>query len=86
MALAVVMSLVTILILIAIAVATTGIATLNQAGARNLSYQSVYAAEAMRVDDHKGRLTAGYDADFVVLTEGLDLTATYIGGTCVHSA
>ena len=40
------MSLVTILILIAIAVATTGIATLNQAGARNLSYQSVYAAEA----------------------------------------
>ena len=51
-----------------------------------LRMASVYAAEAMRVDDHKGRLTAGYDADFVVLTEGLDLTATYIGGTCVHSA
>ena len=51
-----------------------------------LRMASVYAAEAMRVDDHKGRLTAGYDADFVVLTDGLDLAATYIGGTCVHSA
>ncbi|MDQ0318311.1 N-acetylglucosamine-6-phosphate deacetylase [Pararhizobium capsulatum DSM 1112] len=47
---------------------------------------STYAAEAMRVDNHKGRLAAGYDADFVVLTEKLDMAATYIGGTCVYTA
>ena len=51
-----------------------------------LRMASVYAAEAMRIDDQKGRLTVGYDADFVVLTDDLDLAATYIGGTCVHSA
>lgn len=45
-ALAVVMSLIVILVLIALAVGSTGIATLNQAGTRHLSMQSVYAAEA----------------------------------------
>ncbi|MFN8606295.1 MAG: hypothetical protein U0931_02100 [Vulcanimicrobiota bacterium] len=45
-ALAVVMSLVVVMVLIAIAVGSDGIATLNQAGALQLSNQSVYAAEA----------------------------------------
>ena len=47
---------------------------------------SAYAAEAMRVDDRKGRLAPGYDADFAVLTDKLDIAATYIGGTRVHTA
>ncbi|WP_075290571.1 N-acetylglucosamine-6-phosphate deacetylase [Pararhizobium arenae] len=47
---------------------------------------SAYAAQAMRVDDRKGRLAAGYDADFVVLAKTLDIAATYIGGACVHTA
>ena len=42
----VVMSLIVILILIAMAVASTGIATLNLAGSNLLSHQSTYAAEA----------------------------------------
>jgi hypothetical protein len=46
LALPVVLSLVTILILIAISVASTGIATLNLAGAQASAAQSVYAAEA----------------------------------------
>lgn len=45
-ALAVVMSLIVILVLIALAVGSGGIATLNQAGTQHLSTQSVYAAEA----------------------------------------
>lgn len=45
-ALAVVMSLIVIMVLIALAVGSSGIATLNQAGSLQLSNQSVYAAEA----------------------------------------
>ncbi|MBS2039902.1 hypothetical protein JST97_33260 [bacterium] len=45
-ALAVVMSLIVIMVLIALAVGSSGIATLNQAGTLQLSNQSVYAAEA----------------------------------------
>jgi len=46
MAMPVVMSLIVILVLIAMSVASTGIATLNMAGANQLSRQSVLAAEA----------------------------------------
>ncbi|MBT9583302.1 hypothetical protein IV102_08125 [bacterium] len=46
MAMPVVMSLIVILVLIAMSVASTGIATLNLAGANHLSRQSVFAAEA----------------------------------------
>lgn len=46
LALPVVMSLIVIMILIAVSVASSGVATLNMAGSHNLSLQSVYAAEA----------------------------------------
>lgn len=46
MALAVVLSLITLVVLIALSVATTGVATLNLTGANQFSQQSVYAAEA----------------------------------------
>lgn len=46
MALAVVLSLITLVVLIALSVATTGVATLNLTGANQFAQQSVYAAEA----------------------------------------
>ncbi|MEB2845067.1 N-acetylglucosamine-6-phosphate deacetylase [Rhizobiales bacterium RZME27] len=44
---------------------------------------SVYPAEAVGIS-HKGALRAGMDADFVVLNNDLSMSATFIGGTCVH--
>ena len=60
--------------------------TLGVALEEALRMGSAYAAEAMRVDDRKGRLAAGYDADFVILTDTLEMAATYIAGRCVYTA
>lgn len=38
-------------------------------------------ARCLRVDDRKGKLTAGYDADFVVLRDDYRVEATYCRGT-----
>lgn len=38
------------------------------------------------VGDRKGSLTAGKDADFIVVDDGLELAATYVGGVAVHRA
>ncbi|MGR6433019.1 N-acetylglucosamine-6-phosphate deacetylase [Rhizobium sp. PAMB 3174] len=46
---------------------------------------ALYPARAIGAD-RKGRLSEGADADFVVLTEDLDLCSTWIGGACVYSA
>ena len=48
-----------------------------------LRMASVYPADAARVSDRKGSLKAGMDADFVQLTPGLDMVATFIGGVRV---
>ncbi|HQB32964.1 MAG TPA: N-acetylglucosamine-6-phosphate deacetylase, partial [Erysipelotrichaceae bacterium] len=37
-------------------------------------------ARLLRVDDHKGRIVAGYDADIVVLEDSYDIHQTYVGG------
>ncbi len=37
-------------------------------------------ARLLRVDDHKGKLAAGYDADIVVLEDNYDIHQTYVGG------
>ncbi|MFB2552721.1 N-acetylglucosamine-6-phosphate deacetylase [Ensifer soli] len=50
-----------------------------------LRMASLYPAEAVGLGARKGRLGPGTDADFVVLTEGLDMVATYIGGARVWS-
>jgi N-acetylglucosamine-6-phosphate deacetylase len=49
-----------------------------------LRMASAYPAEAAWLDGRKGALKAGYDADFVVLTDGLDMKSTWIGGVKVH--
>lgn len=41
---------------------------------------TVNPARALRVDDRKGRLAAGYDADVVVLEDNYDVTQTYCKG------
>ena len=45
---------------------------------------SAYPAEAMGLSDRKGALKPGYDADFVLLSDSLDMKSTWIGGDCVH--
>jgi N-acetylglucosamine-6-phosphate deacetylase len=41
---------------------------------------SAYPAEAVRVSGRKGSLKTGFDADFVILTDDLDMKSTWIGG------
>lgn len=41
---------------------------------------TVNPARALRVDDRKGRLAAGYDADIVVLKDNYDVAQTYCKG------
>lgn len=40
-------------------------------------------ARALRVDDRKGKLAAGYDADIVVLEDNYDVAQTYCRGTAM---
>ena len=47
---------------------------------------SAYPAEAARVADRKGTLKAGFDADFVLLTDDLAMKSTWIGGACIYQA
>lgn len=51
-----------------------------------LRMASAYPADAAGVASRKGRLLPGLDADFVLLTEGLDMASTWIGGTRVFKA
>jgi N-acetylglucosamine-6-phosphate deacetylase len=48
-----------------------------------LRMATTYPAEAIGADD-RGTLDAGKRADFVLLDEDLDLSSTWIGGTCVY--
>lgn len=41
---------------------------------------TINPARCLRVDDRKGRLAAGYDADLVVLTDSYDVVQTYCRG------
>lgn len=44
---------------------------------------TINPAKALRVDDRKGRLAAGYDADIVVLEDNYDVVQTYCRGTAM---
>lgn len=52
----------------------------------SLRMVSAHPAEASQVADRKGALEAGLDADFVLLTDDLQMKSTWIGGTCVYQA
>lgn len=49
-----------------------------------LRMASLYPAQAVKVDERKGRLGKGYDADFVVLSQELALRSTWINGMEVY--
>lgn len=42
---------------------------------------TINPARCLRVDDRKGKLSAGYDADIVVLSNEYDVLQTYCRGT-----
>ena len=44
---------------------------------------TINPAKALRADDRKGRLAAGYDADIVVLEDNYDVAQTYCRGTAM---
>jgi N-acetylglucosamine-6-phosphate deacetylase len=41
---------------------------------------STYPAQFLRVDDRYGHIAAGYQADFVLLDDALQVQATWIAG------
>lgn len=41
---------------------------------------SLVPAKSVDIDDVCGKLHVGYDADFIILDENLDLKATYLNG------
>ena len=41
---------------------------------------TINPARLLRIDDHKGRIMASYDADLVVLNDGYDIVQTYCKG------
>lgn len=49
-----------------------------------LRMASAYPAEAVRISDLKGSLKTDFDADFVILTDDLDMKSTWIGGNKVY--
>ncbi|WP_117192869.1 N-acetylglucosamine-6-phosphate deacetylase [Rhizobium terrae] len=50
----------------------------------SLRMASTYPAEAAWLDGRKGALKAGFDADFVLLSDDLGMKSTWIGGMKVH--
>ena len=51
-----------------------------------LRMASLYPAEAIGMTGRKGRLTHGHDADFTAIDAGVNVAATWIGGTPVFAA
>lgn len=45
---------------------------------------TVNVARALRIDDRKGTIEPGKDADFVLLDQRLNVRATVVGGVCVY--
>lgn len=51
-----------------------------------LEAATLHPAEALNITDRKGTLNFGADADFILLTQELDLISTWIAGECVYEA
>ncbi len=47
---------------------------------------SLNPAAALRQDNERGRLVPGLQADLALLTDALEVAATYIGGNCAYRA
>ncbi|MGG0300156.1 N-acetylglucosamine-6-phosphate deacetylase [Bacillus albus] len=55
-----------------------GIATPEEA----IYMASTAPAKSMQLDGECGKIAEGYDADFIVMTPEMDVTATYLDGVC----
>ncbi|XP_059169326.1 N-acetylglucosamine-6-phosphate deacetylase-like [Physella acuta] len=51
-----------------------------------LEAASLHPAQLMGIEDKKGTLDFGTDADFIMLDDSLNVKATYIAGECVYTA
>lgn len=51
-----------------------------------LEAASLHPAQALGLDSQKGTLNFGADADFVMLTEDLQIKSTWIAGNSVYVA
>jgi N-acetylglucosamine-6-phosphate deacetylase len=51
-----------------------------------LRMASLNPATALGLEDRKGRIAPGFDADLVTLDEGLEAVLTVVGGEVVYSA
>lgn len=49
-----------------------------------LEAASLHPAQAIGLQDKKGTLNFGADADFVLLSDSLDVISTWIAGECVY--
>ena len=47
---------------------------------------SAYPAEVIGMSEKKGKLKAGFDADFVILNDQLEVVQTWIGGKCCYKS
>ena len=47
---------------------------------------TINVARALRIEDRKGSIDPGKDADFVLLDQRLNVRATVVGGVCVYRA
>jgi len=45
---------------------------------------SINPATELGINDRKGSVKLGKDADFILIDEGFDVKATYIRGECVY--
>lgn len=48
-----------------------------------LEAASLHPAQCLKIEDRKGTLNFGADADFVMLGEDLSIWSTWIAGSCV---
>lgn len=58
--------------------------TVNETLERVWQTSSLNAARALGIDDHKGRLAVGYDADLVLLDKNLNVKMTVVNGNIVY--
>ena len=65
---------------------TSSILTIVAGECAALLAATLHPAQAIGIDHHKGTLSVGSDADFILLDEHLHVKATYIAGERVWSA
>jgi N-acetylglucosamine-6-phosphate deacetylase len=66
------------------AMVRNAVATLTVSEAEALRMVTLNPASVIGLDDRKGRVAPGYDADLVVLSPGLEVEMTFVGGELAY--